>query len=393
MAAARRLPIPSSRRSPGTSSPLLDGARRRPERRRRRRCSPTPSARRRVRRAPRRQGRRARRRRARSTRCASSARSQELAGRAGSYAMLRFATDTADPARGALLQRVQEQGDGDRDDAAVLRARVGRARRRARRGAARHRRPRLLPPPPAHRAPLPPAPALRARGEDPRREGAHRPQRLDAAVRGAGVRDRGRARRTAPSRSRSRSRSRGCSRPTASVRRDAAERVTAALAPGLRTRAYVFNTLLADKMVDDRLRALPALARRAATSPTRRPTSRSQALIDAVRARYELPRRWYRLKAQLLGHRPARRLRPHGARSPHEDEHVAVDRGARPRARRPTRRSRPSSATLVERFFDERWIDAPVRPGKRGGAFCAYTVPSRAPVRAAQLHLAGAATC
>ena len=26
-----------------------------------------------------------------------------------------------------------------------------------------------------------------------------------------------------------------------------------------------------------------------------------QALIEAVRARYELPRRWYRLKAQLLG--------------------------------------------------------------------------------------------
>jgi len=33
----------------------------------------------------------------------------DLMGRAGSYASLRFATDTADPARGALLQRVQEQ--------------------------------------------------------------------------------------------------------------------------------------------------------------------------------------------------------------------------------------------------------------------------------------------
>jgi oligoendopeptidase F len=31
--------------------------------------------------------------------------------------------------------------------------------------------------------------------------------------------------------------------------------------------------------------------------------------------------------------------------------------------------------TLTRRFFDERWIDAPVRPHKRGGAFCAYTVP------------------
>jgi oligoendopeptidase F len=31
---------------------------------------------------------------------------------------------------------------------------------------------------------------------------------------------------------------------------------------------------------------------------------------------------------------------------------------------------------LVQRFFDENWIDAPVRPGKRGGAFCSYGVPS-----------------
>src|SRR4051812_15481041 len=33
----------------------------------------------------------------------------ELIGRAGSYAHLRFATDTADPANGALMQRVQEK--------------------------------------------------------------------------------------------------------------------------------------------------------------------------------------------------------------------------------------------------------------------------------------------
>ena len=88
---------------------------------------------------------------------------------------------------------VQEQRDGDPDDAAVLRAGVGGARRRARRGAARRRRAGLLPPPPAQRAPLPRAPAVRARGADPRREVAHRRERLDAAVRGADLGDRGRA--------------------------------------------------------------------------------------------------------------------------------------------------------------------------------------------------------
>jgi oligoendopeptidase F len=39
----------------------------------------------------------------------------------------------------------------------------------------------------------------------------------------------------------------------------------------------------------------------------------------------------------------------------------------------------PRLGALAERFFSEHWIDAPPRPGKRGGAFCAYTVPSAHP--------------
>jgi len=36
-------------------------------------------------------------------------------------------------------------------------------------------------------------------------------------------------------------------------------------------------------------------------------------------------------------------------------------------------------AQVARRFFDDRWIDAPARAGKRPGAFCAYTVPSAHP--------------
>src|SRR5437588_4658236 len=39
----------------------------------------------------------------------------------------------------------------------------------------------------------------------------------------------------------------------------------------------------------------------------------------------------------------------------------------------------PEIGELAERFFSERRIDAPVRPAKRGGAFCAPAVPSAAP--------------
>ena len=41
---------------------------------------------------------------------ARARRDHRLVGRAGSYATLEFTTDTADPARGALLQNMQERG-------------------------------------------------------------------------------------------------------------------------------------------------------------------------------------------------------------------------------------------------------------------------------------------
>ena len=41
--------------------------------------------------------------------------------------------------------------------------------------------------------------------------------------------------------------------------------------------------------------------------------------------------------------------------------------------------SRPNSSGIAQRFFDDRWIDAAVRPGKAPGAFAHPTVPSAHP--------------
>ena len=62
----------------------------------------------------------------------------------------------------------------------------------------------------------------------------------------------------------------------------------------------MFNTLLADKATDDRLRSYPHWL--AARNLDNEASDESvAALVAAVRARYELARRWYRLKARLLG--------------------------------------------------------------------------------------------
>ncbi|HEY5143604.1 MAG TPA: M3 family oligoendopeptidase [Solirubrobacteraceae bacterium] len=156
-------------------------------------------------------------------------------------------------------------------------------------------------------------------------------------------------------------------------RREAAEAVTSALEPGLRTRAYVFNTLLQDKAVDDRLRHYPTWlsSRNLANEAT---DESVQALVEAVRANYDLPQRWYRLKARLLG---LERIADYdrAAAIGEDDVEVGWDEG-RELVLEAYSDFSADLGKLVQRFFDERWIDAPARPGKRGGAFCAYTVPS-----------------
>jgi oligoendopeptidase F len=149
--------------------------------------------------------------------------------------------------------------------------------------------------------------------------------------------------------------------------------VTEALRPGLRTRGYILNTLLLDKAIDDRLRNYPTWLSSRNLSNEASDES-VQALVEAVKANYDLPRRWYALKARLLG---LPRLADYDrmAAVTDDDEDVAWD-DARDMVLASFHDFSSVLGDTAQRFFDEHWIDAPVRPGKRGGAFCAYTVPS-----------------
>ena len=83
--------------------------------------------------------------------------------------------------------------------------------------------------------------------------------------------------------------------PDRERRVEAADAVTKALEPGLRTRAFIFNTLLQDKSTKDRLRSYPHWL--AARNLSNEASDESvEALIEAVVSHYELARRWYRLK-------------------------------------------------------------------------------------------------
>jgi oligoendopeptidase F len=300
---------------------------------------------------------------------------QDLVGRAGSYAVLRFATATADPERGALLQKVQERGTQletrllffdlewaalEDEQAERLLATEGLDFARHHLRSARRYRPHLLSEPEekilAEKALSSSAAWTRlfeeqAAAIEVELDGEESPVALEIAL----------SRLFSPERD---------------VRRHAAERITAALEPGLRVRGYVLNTLLADKMVEDRLRKYPhwLASRNLANEASDESVA---ALVDAVRGRYELPRRWYRLKAQLLG---LDRLADYDRMAAVTDDDDSIPWAeARDLVLDSYASFSPDLAATARAFFDGAFIDAPIRPGKRGGAFCSYTVPSAHP--------------
>jgi oligoendopeptidase F len=294
----------------------------------------------------------------------------ELVGKAGSFASLRFATDTADSTRGALLQLVQERAteietkllffelewaalDDDRAAQLLTAQELDFCVHYLR--TARRYRPHLLSEPEetilAEKTISAESAWARLFGELVAAlrvpvDGQELP--LDVAL----------------------SRLQDSRRET---RRTVAEAVSAALEPGLRTRAFIYNTLVYDKAVDDRLRHYPHwLASRNLANEAS--DESVLALVEAVRGRFDIPQRWYTLKAKLLG---IDRLADYDRSAPVLPEDVTFSYAESRELVLDTYQAfSPDAGRVVRRFFDEQWIDAPVRPHKRGGAFCAYTVPS-----------------
>ncbi len=103
------------------------------------------------------------------------------------------------------------------------------------------------------------------------------------------------------------------------------------------------------------------------------------ALVGAVRAAYpRLTHRYYRLKAKWFG-KPALNFWDRNAPLPDVPAKTYPWGDARDIVLGAYGGFSPKMADIAKRFFDERWIDAPVRPGKQPGAFAHPTVPSAHP--------------
>jgi len=164
--------------------------------------------------------------------------------------------------------------------------------------------------------------------------------------------------------------------PDRDVRRMAAASFTEGLNRHARTLSFVFNTVLADKYSDDRLRGYPNwLSARNLSNEI--PDQVVESLIQAVTGRYGLAARYYRLKARLLGLELMEDFDRY-APLPGPATHYSWDE-ARRTVVEAYRAFHPAIGSIVEDFFESRWIDAAIKPGKRGGAFSHSTVPSAHP--------------
>jgi oligoendopeptidase F len=162
--------------------------------------------------------------------------------------------------------------------------------------------------------------------------------------------------------------------------RDQRHRAAVSLGDGLgrylRQLVFIYNTLILDKATDDRLRGYPEpeSARHLSNELTSEIVeTMSAATVEA----YPLVARYYDLKRRILGldqlfvwdrYAPL----PGGTGEVPWDEarRIVVDAYAT---------FAPEIGEIVDRFFHKRWIDAALRPGKRGGAFCAANTPTSHP--------------
>jgi len=299
---------------------------------------------------------------------------QEPVGRVASFASLAFAADTITPRHGALLQHVQERGTEIRNallffelewlaaDEAVARALQGDpvlARRRHFLAGMRRYREHVLS-----------EPEERVLGEAANTGSAAWSRLFDQIMADLHfeVKIADEVRKLSEEETLAL-----LYDPDRETRRAAAAGLSAGLRANARVLGFIFNTLVQDKAADDRRRsyAHPMAARHLANEARRESVD---ALLDACVGRYDLVARYYRLKARLLGlpsladyDRYAPLGGAEGQRSFAEARRIVTSA---------YRDFSPRMAELAERFFEERWIDAELRPGKRGGAFSASTVPS-----------------
>ena len=165
--------------------------------------------------------------------------------------------------------------------------------------------------------------------------------------------------------------------PDRAIRQAAADSFSAGLAELERVIAYTYNTLLADKKLEDRLRKFeyPERSRHLSNELDRETVD---IVMSLCKERSDLVARYYKVKKQILGLSDLTHVDRYAPLFESKQKvdwlsgkKIVLDSFAQ---------FSQEMADRAEEFFDKNWIEAEPRTGKTGGAFCSYITPDTHPV-------------
>ncbi len=164
--------------------------------------------------------------------------------------------------------------------------------------------------------------------------------------------------------------------------RDVRKKAQQILTDGLQDKkmelTYIFNVLAADKASNDRRRGYDSwvssrnLSNKSADSVV-------EALVEAVTSNYDLVARHYNLKREIMGLDELYDYDRYAPLPIKQSEKFYTWEEAREIVLNAFYAFDQRIGEIAQKFFDENWIDAPPAPSKRGGAYCNPNVPSDNP--------------
>lgn len=160
--------------------------------------------------------------------------------------------------------------------------------------------------------------------------------------------------------------------PSAHIRYAAYDSIRQVLRQHNSLYGYILNTICKDHHIESQMRKYDStLHKQLVADEVAEPVFR--AIMDGTRDRYDLFQRYYRLKATCLG-QPVRSCDLYAPWSLGSSEirPISYKRGVTTLLAA-LEEFDINYARRAEEFFLFNWVDAKVRPGKRGGAFCCYT--------------------
>lgn len=161
------------------------------------------------------------------------------------------------------------------------------------------------------------------------------------------------------------------------IRQAAADGLTAGLAEIERVIAFTYNTVLADKKLEDRLRGME-YAERSRHLANELDKETVDLVMQLCRERSDVVERYYKVKQQILGLPELTHIDRYAPLFDSEEK-ISWDQAKEIVLKGFSGFSQELS-DAAEKFFSEGWIDAEPRDGKSGGAFCSPNTPDTHPV-------------